>query len=209
MKENTWQEIFRFPHSSMCMYIRGSDAKFTLPINKGKILVEETIDTKSMSLVHSFSIWFCWHLKQMSQCGKSLSILEVNIVCPCYVNHMAVAHLSFPSQVKQCSDKCFFKIGNRRKKLGAKSRLKRLRCSRGSVLAFGTQLRGFKPDRSRWIFQGEKILSTPSFGGEVKPSVPYRRFTACKRSLNVTWKSGIFRQNSSDISRPCSSAFGC
>ena len=31
----------------------------------------------------------------------------------------------------------------------------------------------------------EKILSTPSFGGEVKPSVPRRRFTACKRSLNL------------------------
>ena len=61
----------------------------------------------------------------------------------------------------------------------------RLRRSRGSVLAFGTQVRGFKPDRSRWIFQGEKILSTPSFGGEVKPSVPCRRFTACKRSLNL------------------------
>ena len=34
----------------------------------------------------------------------------------------------------------------------------------------------------------EKILSTSSFGGEVKPSVPCLRFTACKRSLNVTWK---------------------
>jgi len=34
----------------------------------------------------------------------------------------------------------------------------------------------------------EKILSTPSFGGEVKPSVPRRSFTACKRSLNVTLK---------------------
>ena len=64
-------------------------------------------------------------------------------------------------------------------------RTKRLRWSRGSVLAFGTQVRGFKPDRSRWIFQGEKILGTPSFGGEVKPSVPCRRFTSCKRSLNV------------------------
>ena len=81
----------------------------------------------------------------------------------------------------------------------------RLWWSRGSVLAFGTQVRGSKPNRSRWIFQGEKTLSTPSFGGEVKPSVSCRRFTACKRSLNVTWKSGIFRQNSSDISRPCSS----
>jgi hypothetical protein len=37
------------------------------------------------------------------------------------------------------------------------------------VLAFGTQGRGFKPGRSRLIFQGEKkILSTPSFGMEVK-----------------------------------------
>ena len=55
-----------------------------------------------------------------------------------------------------------------------------LRWSRGSVLAFGAQVRGFKPGRSRRIFQGEKILSTPSFGREVKPFVPCRRFTACK-----------------------------
>ena len=60
----------------------------------------------------------------------------------------------------------------------------RLRWSRGSVLAFSTQVCGFKPDRSRRIFKGEKILSTPSFGGEVKPSVPCRRFAAYKRSLN-------------------------
>ena len=53
-----------------------------------------------------------------------------------------------------------------------------LRWSRGSVLACSTQVRGFKPGRSRRIFKGEKILSTPSFGGEVKPSVP------CRRSLN-------------------------
>ena len=60
----------------------------------------------------------------------------------------------------------------------------RLRWSRGSVLAFSTQVRGFKPNWSRQIFKGEKILSTPSFGGEVKPSVPCHRFAACKRSLN-------------------------
>jgi len=30
------------------------------------------------------------------------------------------------------------------------------RWSRGSVLAFSTQVRGFKPDRSRRIFKGEK-----------------------------------------------------
>jgi len=50
-----------------------------------------------------------------------------------------------------------------------------------SVLAFSTQVRGFKPGRSRRIFKGEKILSTPSFRGEVKPSVPCRRFAACKK----------------------------
>ena len=48
-------------------------------------------------------------------------------------------------------------------------RQKRLRWSRGSLLAFGTQVRGFKPSRSLRIFQGEKIFSTPSFGREVKP----------------------------------------
>ena len=63
------------------------------------------------------------------------------------------------------------------------------------------------PGRSRRIFQSEKILSTPSFGREVKPFIPCRRFTACKISLNVTWKTGIFRQNSSAISRPSSSSF--
>jgi hypothetical protein len=59
----------------------------------------------------------------------------------------------------------------------------RLRWYRGCVLAFSTQVRGFKPGRSRRIFQGEKILSTTYFGGEVKPSVPCRRFAACRRSL--------------------------
>ena len=49
------------------------------------------------------------------------------------------------------------------------------------MLTFSTQVRGFKPGRSGRIFKGEKILSTPSFGGQVKPSVPCRRFTACKR----------------------------
>jgi hypothetical protein len=41
-----------------------------------------------------------------------------------------------------------------------------------SELAFGTPVRGFKPGRSRWIFQGEKILSAPSFGREVKTVGP-------------------------------------
>jgi hypothetical protein len=63
-----------------------------------------------------------------------------------------------------------------------------------SAVASGTQIRGFKPGRSCRIFKGGKVLSTPSFGREVKPWVPCRRFAACKRTLNVPWKSA-FRQN--------------
>jgi hypothetical protein len=38
-----------------------------------------------------------------------------------------------------------------------------------SMLASGSRVRGFDPDRSRWIFSdAKKILSMPSFGGEVK-----------------------------------------
>ena len=55
----------------------------------------------------------------------------------------------------------------------------------GQRAAFGTQVRGFKPGRSRRIFRAKKILSTPSFGGEVKPSVPCRRFSACQGSLHL------------------------
>jgi len=69
------------------------------------------------------------------------------------------------------------------------------------MLAFGTQVRGFKPDRSRRIFKGEKILSTPSFGGEVKLSVPCRRFAACKRSLELRG-SQILGEICQNISRP-------
>jgi len=69
------------------------------------------------------------------------------------------------------------------------------------VLAFGTQVRGFKPGRSRRIFKGEKILSTPSFGEEVKPSVPCRRFAACKRSLELCG-SRILDEICRNISHP-------
>ena len=57
---------------------------------------------------------------------------------------------------------------------------------------------GSNPAEAVTFFRAEKILSAPSFGGEVKPSFPCRRFTACKRILNATWKSGI----SSKIHRP-------
>ena len=89
-----------------------------------------------------------------------------------------------------------------------------LRWSRGSMLAFSTQVRRFKPGRSRRIFRAKKILSTPSFGGEVKPSVPCHWFAACKRSLNVRGSrdlgkiTGYFLAHSStfrcyDLSRRC------
>ena len=92
--------------------------------------------------------------------------------------------------------KCWSAMGDKctTKNWNCKLFVKRLRWSRGSVLAFGTQVCGFAPGRSRRIFRAKNILSMPSLGGEVKPSVPFRSFTACKRSLNVTWKSA-FRQN--------------
>jgi hypothetical protein len=49
-----------------------------------------------------------------------------------------------------------------------------------SVLATGPKVRGFKPGRGRWILRVIKYRSTTSFGGEVKPSVPCRRFTSMK-----------------------------
>ena len=86
-------------------------------------------------------------------------------------------------------------------------RIERLRWSRGSVLAFRTQVRGFKPGRSLRIFYGEKILSAPSFGGKVKPSVPCRRFAACKISLNGA--EVIISAKLPDNSRPHTSTFRC
>jgi hypothetical protein len=80
--------------------------------------------------------------------------------------------------------------------------------SRGNVLAFSTQVRGFKPGRSHRIFKGGKILSTPSFGGEVKPSVPCRTFAACKRSLMAVIETPC-RQNYLTTFLAHSSTFRC
>jgi hypothetical protein len=59
----------------------------------------------------------------------------------------------------------------------------------GSMLASGTLVRRFESSQSRWIFQGEKLLSMPSFEGEVKPLVTRRRFAACNRSLQMARNS--------------------
>ena len=48
----------------------------------------------------------------------------------------------------------------------------------------------------------EKILSTPSFAGEVKPSVPCSRFAACKRSLNLSGSRNLGKITTRYFSRP-------
>ena len=60
----------------------------------------------------------------------------------------------------------------------------RLWWSRGSVLAFSTQVCGFK------------------HGGEVKPLVPCRRFAACKRSLNLRGSRNLGKITNRHLSRP-------
>jgi len=52
----------------------------------------------------------------------------------------------------------------------------------------------------RFLRAKKKILSTPSFGGEVKPSVPCRRFAACKRSQYCV--EIVISAKLPDISRP-------
>jgi hypothetical protein len=61
----------------------------------------------------------------------------------------------------------------------------RRRWSKGSVLPLSTQVRGFKPGRSRQDFSGRK---------NSQHAFPRRRFATCERSVNETWKS-TFRQN--------------
>ena len=60
---------------------------------------------------------------------------------------------------------------------------------------------GSNPAEAVGFFQGEKILSTPSFGGEVKASVPCHRFAACKTSLNVSGSPNLGK-TTGHLSRP-------
>jgi hypothetical protein len=48
-----------------------------------------------------------------------------------------------------------------------------------SMLASGTKFAGSNLAKAIGFFSGEKILSMPSFGREVKPFAPCRRFAAC------------------------------
>ena len=90
----------------------------------------------------------------------------------------------------------------------------RLRWSRSSVLAFSTQVRGFKPGRSHRTFRAKKSSARLPSEGKCKPSVPCRRYAACKRFLNwigsrnVVKIVGQFLAHSStfqcqDLSRRC------
>jgi hypothetical protein len=107
-----------------------------------------------------------------------------------YIESAFNSQIIFSSKLCQLPSKSFFCILYIKKnKVYA-----RLWLSWGSMLPLSTQVHKFKPSRSRQDFSGQKILSTPSFGGEVKPSIPWHRFAACKRSLNETWKL-TFRQN--------------
>ena len=54
---------------------------------------------------------------------------------------------------------------------------------------------GSNPAEAVWFLRGKKILSTPSFGGEVKLSVPCHRFVACKRSLKCNMEVDILGKN--------------
>ena len=80
--------------------------------------------------------------------------------------------------------------------------LDRLRWSRGSVLAFSTQVCGFKPGRSRQIFTAKKSSAHLPLEGEVKLSVPYRRFAACNRSLNLHGSRNLGKITTGHLSRP-------
>jgi hypothetical protein len=64
----------------------------------------------------------------------------------------------------------------------------RFLCSRGSVLAFGTQDAGFKPRLKPFGFfkaQTKSSARLPFGGGSKSRPVPCRRFAACERTLKV------------------------
>jgi hypothetical protein len=60
---------------------------------------------------------------------------------------------------------------------------------------------GSNPAEAIGFLRAKKILSTPSFGGEVKPPVPCRRFAACKRFLELRG-SWILDEICRNISHP-------
>jgi hypothetical protein len=47
-----------------------------------------------------------------------------------------------------------------------------------SVLAIGPKVCGFKPGQGDGFLKATKLHSTPSFGGEVEPSVPCHKINS-------------------------------
>jgi hypothetical protein len=75
-----------------------------------------------------------------------------------------------------------------------------------SVLVIGRKVLEFKPSRLRWILRVIKIFSTPSFGGEVKPSAPCRKILwHAKEPFEASTK--ILRKDKFSISFTSSSCF--
>jgi hypothetical protein len=54
-----------------------------------------------------------------------------------------------------------------------------------ACLPLDPRFAGANPAEDDGFLRVIKIRSTTSFRGEVKSSVPYRRFTACKRTLRA------------------------
>jgi hypothetical protein len=64
-----------------------------------------------------------------------------------------------------------------------------------SVLTTGPKVHGLNPGQRRRIFKGDKIRSTPSVGGEVKPSVRCRTISRhVKRAFRRINKDNPIRQ---------------
>jgi hypothetical protein len=61
------------------------------------------------------------------------------------------------------------------------------------VVATEPKVSGFKPGWGRWI---SKIRSTPSFGGEVKPSAPCSKILGHVKESFEVWKGYFIRLNS-------------
>ena len=117
------------------------------------------------------------------------SCIAVSNLC-LYVNSLQIIlYFLVPNKIKYWSDKT---DDNWRRKLSGFGGLE------VACWPFVPKFGGSNPTETVGFFRAKKILSTPSFGGEVKPSVPCRRFTAFKRFLNAKWKSGI----SGKIHRP-------
>jgi hypothetical protein len=89
--------------------------------------------------------------------------------------------------LSSCNNKWNTTTSNKRSKIPRpntrpKTNMETLTASVVWWLACWPLVPGFKPGRSRIFSVHEKILSMPSFGGEVKESVPCPSFAACKRT---------------------------